>query len=104
MVTAQDGEKQAAAQQGSGVVGQAWWEGTEVEYWRKALVPLKCKCNVNLPIWKRTGPRLEPLGSFFSVLVNPRGGAHVTQDSLANQNLHSDLAVRKLRGFPGDQV
>ena len=40
-------------------------------------------------------PRLRPLCCVPSAHSNPKGGAHVTQDSIANQNLHMDLPVRR---------
>ena len=40
-------------------------------------------------------PKLEPLCCVSLTYSNPKGGAHVTQDSITNQNLHMDLPVRK---------
>ena len=40
-------------------------------------------------------PKLEPLCCVSLTHSNPKGGAHVTQDSIANQNLHMDLPVRR---------
>ena len=46
-------------------------------------------------------PRLEPLCCVPSAHSNPKGGAHVTQDSLANQNIHMGMPVRRGSEFSG---
>ena len=40
-------------------------------------------------------PRLETLYCVPSANSKPKGVAHVTQDSIANQNLHMELPVRR---------
>ena len=44
-------------------------------------------------------PRLETLYCVPSANSNPKGVAHVTQDSIANQNLHMELPVRRGSDF-----
>ena len=48
---------------------------------------------------EKVWPKLEPLCCVSLTHSNPKGGAHVTQDSIANQNLHMELPVRRGSDF-----
>ena len=77
--TAQKGERQALRQQGSGILASPKSLVREQTVGGDTLLLLNCKSADLEKVW----PKLEPLCHVSLTYSNPKGGAHVTQDSVA---------------------